>query len=330
MIKDLRRLFILALLLSAPLAGRAQFSAHFISVGQGEAIYLELPSGGNALIDGGPWVSSATMFLRQKGVTKLDHVVLTHPHSDHYNGLKEVFSAMSVSNFYDTRLDNANAIGDNTTRDAAAAEPGCSLHYPAAGDTLNWDPQVEIRVLNSCPAVSSTTKSDKINNCSIVLQTRYKGNSALFMGDAGFPVEDAILARPSGNLRSAVLKVGHHGSRHSSSQKFLAAVGPSYAYISAGLNNDYGHPHREVLDRLNAQGAKIFVTTEGTQSFTLPAPGPDGSVQPPILHNPVPMPVIEKSIYSGGMPVPGRPDAPAQVYPPDGYDDSDLPGSGVE
>lgn len=252
----------------------AQLNVYFVNVGQGDATYIELPSGGNVLMDGGPSSKPIYEFLKAKGVTKIDHVVLTHPHRDHYAGLKKVFAAFEVRNYYDSRLDNLSAAGDNNLRELAAAEPGgCLTHYPEVGANLNWDPKVTVKVLNSCPEPMQSKDEHVINNCSLVLRLHYNGNGLLFMGDAEASLETAITRVFKSGLDSSVLKVSHHGSRYSSAPKFLARVQPKYAFISAGLNNSYGHPHQEAIDRLLAVGAKLFLTTSGTQSVTIPAPG---------------------------------------------------------
>ncbi|OGS06663.1 MAG: hypothetical protein A2270_01430 [Elusimicrobia bacterium RIFOXYA12_FULL_51_18] len=288
----------------------AQLNVYFVNVGQGDATYIELPSGGNVLIDGGPSSKSIYEFLKAKGVTKIDHVVLTHPHSDHYTGLKNVFTAFDVKNFYDSRLDNLSATGDNTLRELAATEPGCLTHYPESGSMLNWDRNVTVKVLNSCPEPAQSKNEHVINNCSMILRLYYNGNGLLFTGDAEAAIEHAITRVFKSGLESSVLKVSHHGSRYSSDAHFLERVQPKYAFISAGLNNSYGHPHKEAIDRLLAVGAKIFLTTSGTQSVTIPAPG--NGMQPiigiPLFYDPILIarPEFESIIYSPTVPLNGR------------------------
>ncbi|MEI7480852.1 MAG: MBL fold metallo-hydrolase [Elusimicrobiota bacterium] len=268
----LKRLTLLMVLLFSASNLRAQLNAYIINVGQGDAIYIELPSGANVLIDGGPSGEPIYDFLKAKGVTKIDHVVLTHPHSDHYRGLKKVFAIADVKNFYDTRAENIDAKGDNNLRELADAEPGCMTHFPEAGTELKWDPQVTVKVLNSCSEPMVSRNNDEINNCSLAIRFYYNGNGLLFMGDAEAAIENAMMRVFKSGLNSSVLKVSHHGSRYSSTEKFLARVQPKYAYISYGMDNTYGHPHLEALQRLRATGAKILYTTGGTQSFTIPAP----------------------------------------------------------
>ena len=261
-----------ALLLCLAPALRAQLNVYYINVGQGDATYIELPNGHNVLIDGGPSGKAVTDFLKSKNVTRIDHVVLTHPHSDHYAGLKKVFATVDVKNFYDSRAENVEAKGDNNLRELANAEPSCKTIFPEPGQNLNWDSRVTVKVLNTCTEPVQLKYNDDVNNCSIVLRLYYNGTGLLFTGDAEASIENAMMRIFKSGLESYALKVGHHGSRYSSTDKFLARVKPQVAIISAGVDNVYGHPHKEALDRLTAAGAKIFFTTGQTQTLTIPAP----------------------------------------------------------
>lgn len=254
----------LATRLSAP-----GLNAYFINVGQGDAIYLELPGGRNALIDGGPYSASdsaLSKFLASKNVTRLDNVVLTHPHADHYNGLKYVFANIPVTNFYDTKMNNTGTSSDEALR-AAAAEKGFNVVYPRAGDAFSWG-DAAVKVFNSCPEPVSSGDGNAINDCSITLKVTYQDTSMLFVGDAEADVEATMIANYGAQLKSDVLKVGHHGSAYSSSQPFLDAVQPKAAYIEVGHNN-YGHPTPSTLNRLNAMGIKVYRTDqEGTMEYS--------------------------------------------------------------
>jgi competence protein ComEC len=236
---------------------------------------MELPGGRNALIDGGPSGALIDSFLKSKGVTRIDYVALTHPHSDHYKGLKKVFANYQVDNYYDTKAENVDAAGDNNLRDLAAAEPGCKTHYPKPGDILSWDSKVTVKVFNACWEPVQIHENDETNNCSLVIRLYYNGNGVLLTGDANSDIEKEMLSHFKSGLQSNILKVAHHGSRTSTSDAFLARVRPYYAFISVGLGNKYGHPHQEALDRLKNAGAKIYTTINGTQSITIPAPSPD-------------------------------------------------------
>ena len=247
-------------------------NVYFLSVGQGDSEYIELPNGQNVLIDGGPDSSETgvlAQFLAQKKVTRINHVVMTHPHADHYKGLKYIFSNLKVDNFYDTRMDNTGTSVDEALR-AQAKSLGINLVYPAPGDSLSWGPGgVEAKVFNSCPQPVSSGDGKAVNNCSITIRLAYQDASLLFVGDAQDEVEAEMVAAFGSGLRSDVLKVGHHGSAHSSSALFLEAVQPRRAYIEVGHNN-YGHPTQNALSRLLKAGAKIFRTDlDGSQGYVL-------------------------------------------------------------
>ena len=305
---------LIAVLLLASSNLRAQLNVYYIDVGQGDSTYIELPNGHNVLIDGGPGGEPTSRFLREKGVTTIDHVVLTHPHSDHYRGLKKVFADFAVKNFYDTRMENINAKGDNTLRELSEAEPGCRNHFPEPGSNLNWDSRVTVKVLNSCPDVAQSKDNDVVNNCSIVLRFFYNGQGLLFTGDAESSVENAMMRIFKTGLQSYALKVGHHGSRYSSTDNFLARVQPKVAIISVGVENVYGHPHKEALDRIRATGAKIFLTLGTTQSLVIPAPkkgveaviegptpyDPKALVQPQLVKDVVYVPPVEAPVSVNG------------------------------
>jgi len=247
-------------------------NVYFIGVGQGDSEYIELPNGQNVLIDGGPSDSensALAQFLAQKKVTEINHVVMTHPHADHYKGLVYVFSHIKVDNFYDNRIDNTGTMVDNALR-AKAQELGVNLVYPAAGDMLSWGPGgVAAKVFNSCPEASTSGIGNVINNCSIVIKLAYQNSSMLFVGDAQAETEAKMVAQFGSELKADVLKVGHHGSAYSSTDAFLAVVQPKEAVIEVGKNN-YGHPTQSSMDRILATGAKIFRTDmDGTQEVTV-------------------------------------------------------------
>ena len=253
-------------------------TAHFINVGQGDAIYLELPGGENALIDGGPSSSASgplARFLSDRGVTRIDHVVLTHPHSDHFKGLSYVFSNLTVGSFYDTRMNNTGASTDEVIREKAAAQ-GVAAYYPAPGDSYTWGDGVQVKVFNGCPGPVASSNGDAINSCSITMKVSYGNSSILFTGDIEGEVEAALVSSFGEQLRSGALKVPHHGSQYSSTAAFLKAVSPSKAFIEVGKNS-YGHPTQTALDRLLA-GCEVYRTDlAGTMVYSpeaLPAADP--------------------------------------------------------
>lgn len=269
---------------SAKLSLGYGFNIYFINVFQGDAEFIELPNGKTVLIDSGPapdprskyTTPIVSSFLTKHGVKKIDYLVLTHPHADHYGGMSYIFDNLQVDNFYDTGVDNTAAKGDELVRQKAAEEPGCRVTHPDEGDSLSWAPGVKVKVLNTC---SSSTKDSDFgpdagsfpNDCSIVLKISYQGSSVMLTGDASTTVEARLVKAYGKGLKSDMLKVGHHGSMYSTSAAFLKAVQPTTAYIEVGRNS-FGHPTTTVLDRLDAAGISYYRTDrDGTQEVALDA-----------------------------------------------------------
>lgn len=254
-----------------PLKPSPALQAYFVNVGQGDAEYIVLPNGKNVLIDGGPNPTAPLIqFLTQNGVSKLDYVVLTHPHLDHYAGLDYVFTHLKVGTFYDTREDNTGAAGAKLLRDKISAM-GIRTVYPAAGDSLDWDPgEVQVNVLNACATPGGSNSGPVLNNCSIVFKVTYQDTSMLYTGDIQAEQEANLVAKYGGRLRSLVLKVCHHGSNTSSSPAFLNMVKPKYAYIGVGKDNIFAFPSPVTLANLQAVGATVYRTDlDGTQQFNI-------------------------------------------------------------
>lgn len=260
-----------------PLRAAPALNTYFINVGQGDSEYIELPNGKNALIDGGPANPSGAgdplvaQFLTQHGVTHINFVLLTHPHADHFTGLKYVFDHIKVDNFYDNREDNPGATTLKVLRDEIAGNHNTVITYPAPDDTLPWDPgEVQVKVLSSCSTPGQSTVGQVLNDCSIVLRITYQNTSMLFTGDMQNDIEGQLVTKYGAGLQADVLKVGHHGSATASSAAFLNMVKPKYAYIEVGAGNSYGHPTQAALSRLQAAGAKIYRTDQnGTQEYSI-------------------------------------------------------------
>ena len=223
----------------------------FLDVGQGDSILIW--SRDNAvLIDGGNPNQRDTVlgYLRRAGITRLDYVVATHPHRDHIGGLVGVLGRVDVGRVLmpdvvhttDT-FENFIAVIENNQIPATAPVPGERF---TAGI-------IEFTVL------APITGGSNLNDASIVLRLEHGDTSFLFTGDAEAVSERAMIASGR-NLRSDVLKVGHHGSRTSTTAAFLDAVQPLAAVISVGRGNQFGHPHDEVVERLVDRGIAIYRT----------------------------------------------------------------------
>ena len=226
------------------------FKVYFIDVGQADAA-LVICDGKTMLIDGGNAGDSNLIysFLQKKGVTHLDYIIATHAHEDHVGGLSGALNYATVGTVYcPTKSYNSNAFQNFANN---VAKQGKSITIPSRGTKFSLGSA-------SCTVLAVNTESDA-NNTSIVLRIVYGSTSFLFTGDAEREVELAMINQGM-PLKSTVLKVGHHGSYTSSSYQFIWNVMPSYAVISCGKGNSYGHPHDEVLSRLRDADVYLFRT----------------------------------------------------------------------
>ena len=206
------------------------------------------------LIDGGNVDDSDLVYsvLERETDGHLDYVVGTHAHEDHIGGLSGAFEAVTADMTFCPVTDYNSKAFRNFKQ--YAEEKGNGLTIPSVGDTFSLgDAEVTVIAVNSIP--------DDTNNTSIVLRIVYGDTSFLFTGDAEEEAEDVIL-QSGQDIQSTVLKVGHHGSRTSTSETFLDTVNPAYAVISCGKDNSYGHPHDITLAKLQSKDIEIFRTDE--------------------------------------------------------------------
>ena len=244
---------------SAPVAA----TVTFLDVGQGDCTLLQLPEGHTLLVDAGGTRDGrfdvgarvVTPALRALRVPRLDMVVATHPHEDHIGGLRAVVEQQRVGTFLDSGTVTASPMQYRllqTIRDRSVrfvqAEAGQQFRLGAATVEVLGPPVPPVR----------GTRSD-LNNNSVVLRVRVGGTTLLLPGDAEAEQERWLLDRGV-DLRADVLKVGHHGSRWSTSDRWLAAVRPRIAVVSCGENNPFGHPAAETLTRLQAARTTVYRT----------------------------------------------------------------------
>ena len=248
-------------------------TVYFLDVGQGDAALLRSPAGRWLLIDGGPRGPQGDAgrrvvvpFLRRHGATQLTGVVATHAHLDHYGGLPAVLDAFDPAFVLEPGqpVPDAGYLGFLGAVEADGAE-----WRPARrGDRLELD-GVTLEVVSPDSAWVAT-QSD-INEASVVLLVTYGSTRLLLAGDAGTPTETHLAGRVG---RVAMLKVGHHGSRGASSDRWLDELQPVDAVISVGAKNRYGHPAPETLARLRAHGVTVLRTDErGTITLTVSSHG---------------------------------------------------------
>jgi competence protein ComEC len=254
--------------LGADLAGRGTLELVMLDVGQGDALALRSPGGRWVLVDAGPRTETfdagartVLPYLKARGVRILDFLILTHPDMDHVGGAPAILQELPVL----AVLDPGEAAGKDTFVDVleAAEARGVPWRVVGAGDSLNLD-GVAVRVVGpegegreGAPRTAGAV--DGSNDSSVVLEIRFGAFAALLTGDAPAAGELLFLPRLL-SPRAQVLKVGHHGSHTSTSQELVERIRPETALVSVGLRNRYGHPHREVLDRLQEAGARVLRT----------------------------------------------------------------------
>ena len=231
---------------------------HFIDVGQGDAILVKSDEE-FMLIDAGKNVDGDLVvnYLKGQNVKKLKYVIGTHPHEDHIGGLDNVIDVFDVE-----KVIMPNVIHTTKTFEDvldSIINKGLKITPAKSGDKYYLG---ESEVLILAP---NKVEYDNLNNYSVVTKLTHGNTSFIFTGDAEEISEKEMIEVYKDNLKSDILKVGHHGSTTSTSQEFLDAVRPKEAIISLGKDNTYGHPHKEIIDRLEANNIIIYRTDlEGT------------------------------------------------------------------
>lgn len=242
----------------APSPTSAQgLKVHFIDIGQGDSILAE-SEGHFMLIDAGEndQGQKVVSYLKQAGVTSLDYIIGTHPHSDHIGGLDDVLREFPAKKLILPPVEHTTRTFEDVLD--IITDKGMKITMPRAGDSY---PLGSASFTILAPAGDY---GDDLNNWSVGLRLSYKNNHMVMCGDAEKEAEADIIAYNE-DLSADVLKVGHHGSSTSTSDAFLEAISPSYAVIQCGKDNSYGHPHKETLEKLEKAGAQVLRTDlEGT------------------------------------------------------------------
>lgn len=238
--------------LDSDFGNQSVLTVYFFDVGQGDSIFIDT-EGLDVLVDGGPRSAGATLtgYLEELNVSKIDVVVASHPHEDHIGGLVKVLNSSIVVNKV---LHNGQEVDTVVYRDFISLAEG-KLELAKRGMMLVLSANVNFTVLNPTQPLEFTD----VNSNSMVLRLQAGNVAFLLTGDATFNAEESML-NAGLNVSSQVLKVAHHGSRYATSQSFLDAVNPTYAVISAGIGNPYGHPHNETVQRLLDKGVIVYGT----------------------------------------------------------------------
>ena len=266
-----------------------EVTVHFIDVGQGDSILIAT-FGYDVLVDGGTQASGSLVvsYLSKMNITNINLMVATHMDADHIGGLITVLSsAIHVEKVL------TNGIAGNTATYANFIHLAQShaMTVTHRGETYVLTPTTNLTVLNPTLPLQFTDQNDN----SIVMRLQTGETSFLLTGDAEADAEQSMV-NAGLDLKSTVLKVGHHGSRYATTDQFLKSVSPSFAIISAGKDNPYGDPHPETIQRLLSHGVTIYGTF---QSGTIVATTDGKSIT--FQDNPQPIPEFPTYAIPGMM-----------------------------
>lgn len=230
----------------------------FIDVGQGDSILIQYKNK-NILIDAGPDYSEKYLikYLKGKKIKKLDSVIATHPHADHIGGMDGIIKTFKIKSFHAPKIISSDESFVNMIK--ALRDRNISINQINNKKSIFLDKEAQIYFLSP-----SEDSYENINNYSAVALLKYKNTSYLFTGDAEKSIERELI-NTYPNLKADLIKLGHHGSKTSSTDSFLRALAPKIAVITCGLGNDYNHPSPMILDRIEDLHIKALRTdTMGT------------------------------------------------------------------
>lgn len=230
-------------------SGSDNLEIYYLDVGQADSILIRHLDN-NILIDAGNNADGKLLvdYFNSLGINHFDYVIGTHAHEDHIGGMDDIIDNFQIDHFYMPGVITTT----KTFEDVLDSLDAKKIKF----ETPQIDSIINLGDLKISILYVGDDKTD-LNNTSIVLKLYYGDTSYLFTGDATSEVEKMIINK---DLKSDVLKVGHHGSQYSSSAKFIKEVSPKYSIISVGINNDYGHPKDVVLNKLNRINSTIYRT----------------------------------------------------------------------
>lgn len=229
---------------------------HYLDVGQGDSIFVELPNNETMLIDAAESYQSENIinYLKNLNYQKIDYVIGTHPHTDHIGGLKDIINTFEIGKIYMPKVVSTTKTYESLLM--AIKDKNLKINTAKAGTSIIDTDDLKINIL--APNNSIYTE---LNNYSVVTKITYGTTKFLFMGDAEKLSENEIKE----NVTADVIKIGHHGSNTSSSIDFIKKVNAKYGIISVGLNNKYNLPKEETITNWENSGTKIYLTsTNGT------------------------------------------------------------------
>ena len=233
-------------------AKSAKVKSHFINVGQGDSIFIELPEGRCMLIDSGEreYGDLVINYIKKLGYKKINYLVVTHAHSDHMGSMSQVVDSFKIGKVYMPKAGNNTASYEKLLE--SIQNKNLKIKTAKAGVSILKEENLSIEI------IAPTKDYDDLNNTSAVVLLTFGKTKFLYMGDAERLSENDITA----NVKCNVVKVGHHGSSTSSSYEFIARTHAKYAVISVAKENDYGHPKNFIIRRWKKSGAAVLRTDE--------------------------------------------------------------------
>lgn len=225
---------------------------HYLDVGQGDSIFIELPNNETMLIDAAESYQSENIinYLKNLNYQKIDYVIGTHPHTDHIGGLKDIINTFEIGKIYMPKVVSTTKTYESLLM--AIKDKNLKINTAKAGTSIIDTDALKINIL----APNNSTYTE-LNNYSVVTKITYGTTKFLFMGDAEKLSENEIKE----NVAADVIKIGHHGSNTSSSIDFIKKVNAKYGIISVGLNNKYNLPKEEIITNWENSGTKIYLTS---------------------------------------------------------------------
>jgi len=254
-------LFFLLQLDNKELLPEGKFSVVMIDIGQGDGILLKFPNGETALVDAGnasPTFDNGERviapLLRRLSIKQIDYGFISHVDSDHYKGFLSLIKNGWIKEIYKPSIDTS--LSKDVRLEKVITENNVKMNYYSKSKMMFGN--LAFYILND--TTNSRYSNFDANNKSGVFKIVHGNNSFLFVGDAEYPAERILMKSYGRFLDSDILKVGHHGSKSSSSQRFISAITPSVGIISAGLNNSFGHPVKLIIDRFEKSNVTLYRT----------------------------------------------------------------------
>lgn len=272
---------------------KGQLTISMLDIGQGDAVLIQtgaknilIDTGDDKYYEDGKKGKENTQLLSELQKLKIDHIdtlVMTHAHADHIGKADKVIAQYGVKELVYNGIPSTSKYFINALK--AAKANGTQQVKVKAGDVLDFGNGVSFEIVSpsqslideDTAAIKAKKKVD-VNNESVVGRLTFGNFAMLFTGDAEGPVEKEMVASYGKKLKCQVLKAGHHGSKTSSTAEFLKLVQPESVVMSLGVNNQYGHPHEALLNRLQKQGVKNIYRTDANGTITIVSDGSSYSI----------------------------------------------------